>query len=282
MIDRSSRIKLSAGQVCWYEAGDSDRPIIIFLHGSWQDSSQWRPVVEILSKNFHCLAIDLLGFGNSEPIQPPHSIASAVDYLHEFLQTLNLRPVYLIGHSLGAWIAISYALKYPDLIQGVVVISPIGLSLTYRQQYSRFTNWLLARPSLFRLLINGLKLITSAIDLSRPISKSQSQWHLFTKFPTTCHLLFERSIESINAELVTDRLSQFRSPFLVLQRDADDQLKIAQSQAYAKAVWKCEYRWINQLESTSSEPVALQIAIEINEFIDQIQTKIDREETDLW
>lgn len=290
MIDRSSRLKLSAGQMFWHEAGDNDHPVVIFLHGTWQDSSQWQKIVELLSKNFHCFAVDLLGFGNSEPISPregsanksPQSIALIVDYLHEFLDTLNLRPIYIVGHSLGAWIAITYALKYPDSIQGVVAISPIGFSLTYRQQYSRFTNWLLARPSLFRLWINSLKAIALFSDFGRPVFKSQSQWHLFDRFPITCFLLFERSIKSIEAELLADRLSQFRPPFLVLQHDTDDQLTIEQSQAYAKAVWKSEYQLISQVEPISSHQADLQIALEINGFIDRIQTKIDREETDLW
>lgn len=290
MIDRSSRLKLSAGQIFWREAGDNDLPVVIFLHGTWQDSSQWQQIVELLSKNFHCLAVDLLGFGNSEPISPmegsatesPQSIALVVDYLHEFLVTLNLRPVYLVGHSLGAWIVVSYTLKYPDDIQGVVAISPIGFSLTYRQQYGQFTKWLLARTSLFRLWINGLKAISLLSNFGRPTFKNQSQWHLFDKFPTTCQLLFERSIESIAAELVADRLSQFRSPFLVLQSDADDRLTIEQSQAYAKAVRKSEYRSIEDILSTSSPELDLQIGKEIKEFFNLIQTKIDREETDVW
>ena len=190
--------------------------------------------------------------------------------------------MYLVGHSLGAWIGASYALKYPDDIQGVVAISPIGFSLTYRQQYGKFTKWLLARPSLFRFWINGLKAISLLSDFGRPIFKNQSQWYLFAKSPTTCHLLFERSIESIEAELVADRLSQFRSPFLVLQSDADDRLTIEQSQAYAKAVWKSGYRSMKDILPSSSPELDLQMGREIKEFFDLIQTKIDREETDVW
>ena len=281
-IDRNSRIKLSAGQMCWREAGDSHLPVIIFLHGSWQDSSQWQQIVEMSSKNFHCLAIDLLGFGNSLPAQMPQSIAIAVDYLHEFLDALNLRSVYFVGHSLGAWIAVSYTLKYPEISQGVVAISPLGFSLAYQEQYSQFTKWLLAHPSLLRLWINGLTAFAFVSDISRSILKVQAQWNLFNKSPTTRQLLFERSIESIEQELVTNRLAQFRSPFLVLQSDADDRLTIEQSQAYAKAVWKSEYQWINQLETISSQPADLQIALKIKEFFGRIQTKIDREEIELW
>ncbi len=282
MVDRSSHIKISTGQVFWREAGDSENPVIIFLHGSWDDSTQWAKMIEPLSKNFHCFAIDLLGFGNSTAIETPSSIETEVDCLHEFMIALKLRQAYLVGHSLGAWIAISYTLKYPDLVQGVVAISPEGFSLIYWQQYSQFTKWLLMRPRLFRIWIGGLKVLASVSDGTYPMLKHQAQWALIEKFPTTYRLFFERSIESIVQELVAERLSQFRKSFLVLQNEADDQLTIQQSQAYAKAVWKAEYQSIKNAESISSQETDLQIALGIQGFIDRVQTKIDREEIDLW
>lgn len=276
MVDRSSHIKISTGQIFWRESGDSENPVVIFLHGSWDDSNQWAKIVEPLSKNFHCLSIDLLGFGNSIAIEPPNSIDVEVDCLHEFSTALKLRPVYLIGHSLGAWIAVSYTLKYPDLVQGIVAISPEGFSLTYWQQYSQLTKWLLTQPWLFKLWLSGLKVMTSVSDGAYPMVKHQSQWALIDKFPTTYHLFFKRSIESINRELIADKLPQFKKSFLVLQNDIDNRLTIEQSQAYAKAVWKSEYRSISDREAD------LQIALEIQNFIDRVQTKIDREEIDLW
>lgn len=282
MADRSSHIKISTGQVFWREAGDSENPVVIFLHGSWEDNKQWARIVEPLSQNFHCFAIDLLGFGNSMAIETPSSIEMEVDCLHEFVTVLKLRPVYLIGHSLGAWIAVSYTLKYPDLVQGVVAISPEGLSLVYWQQYSQFTKWLLTRPWLFRLWVGGLKVLASVSDGAYPMVKHQDQWTLLDKFPTTYRLFFERSIKSIADELVAERLSQFSKSFLVLQNDVDDRLTIEQSQAYAKAVWKSEYQWIKNAEPISTPETDIQIALEIQGFIDRVQTKIDREEIDLW
>jgi pimeloyl-ACP methyl ester carboxylesterase len=282
MVDRSSHIKISTGQVFWREAGDSENPVVIFLHGSWEDSTQWTKIVEPLSKKFHCLAIDLLGFGNSTAIETPSSIDLEVDCLHEFLIALKLGPVYLVGHSLGAWVAVSYTLKYPNLVQGVVAISPEGFSLTYWQQYGQFTKWLLMRPWLFRVWVSGLKMLASVSDGAYPMVKHQPQWTLLDKFPTTYRLFFERSIESIDRELVAVRLLQFRKSFLVLQNETDDRLTIEQSQAYAKAVWKSEYQLIKNTEPISTQESDLQIALEIQEFIDRVQTKIDREEIDLW
>ena len=278
----SSRIKVSAGQIFWQETGDAHLPATVFLHGSWDDSSQWQNIIERLSDSFHCLALDLLGFGNSQAIEMPSSIDVEVDCLHEFLTALKLRPVYLVGHSLGAWIAVSYALKYPDLVRGVVVISPEGFSLANWQQYGRSTKWLLGRPLLFKLWLSGLEIFSSITDDATPLVKRQAHWSLFKRFPTTCQLLFQRSIQDIQRELVADRLLQFRSPLLVLQSDADPPYVIQQSQAYARAVRKSEYKSIEDLRFNSPQESLLQITREIRIFLDRVQAQIEREEVELW
>jgi pimeloyl-ACP methyl ester carboxylesterase len=277
MLHSSSRIKLSSGQIFWHEAGDSHHPILVFLHGSWHDSNQWQEIMAPLSKSFHCIAIDLLGFGNSQTDLPPNSIADEVDCLHEFLNALQLVDrVYLIGHSLGAWIAVSYALKYPSKIQGLVVISPEGFYLNTRQRYGLTTKFLLAHPLLLKSWSLGLKVATSIGDGAAPLERKQAYWDFLEQFPTTRKLLFQRSKKEITRELVSDKLAKFKTPTLILQSDLDDAAVINQSQAYAMAIRYSEYR---KIESMSS----LQQTIgEIQVFIERIQLKIDREEVEVW
>jgi pimeloyl-ACP methyl ester carboxylesterase len=281
MVDRSSRIKLSVGQIFWQETGDNRRPVLIFLHGSWHHRQQWHQAIEILSKDFHCLALDLLGFGNSIAVQTPDSIEMEVDCLQEFITALKLRQVYLIGHSLGAWIAVSYALKYPKLVKGMVAISPEGFSRS-SWQHQLTTKWLLSQPLLFSIWLKGLKIMASIGDGVEPLTKSLAYWEFFQKFPTTCKLLFQRSDREIRRELVADRLAQFRLPFLILQSDRADRQTIDQSQSYARAVRTSEYKLIPESASTSPLESMAQMAIEIQEFLDRLQLQIDREEVELW
>jgi haloalkane dehalogenase len=80
---RNSRIKLPQGLLFWREVGEG-MPII-FLHGAWNDSSQWLKVMELLSQDAHCLAPDLLGFGESDRPNIHYSIDLQVDCLAKFL-----------------------------------------------------------------------------------------------------------------------------------------------------------------------------------------------------
>ena len=272
---RISRIQLSAGRVFWREAGSRDNPVLIFLHGSWHDCSQWTEIVEPLSGDFHCFTLDLLGYGNSTAIEPPNSIAIQVDCLNEFITTLKLSPVYLIGHSLGAWIAISQTLNSPDTIRGVVAISPEGYSLNNWDKYGRFTKYILVHPWLLSLWLNGLKALSSLSDGALWLTKAQAYWQFFQQFPTTCRIFFSRSNRSIGKELVTDRLAQFRLPLYIIQDDRDQPIVIKQSQAYARAVHKAEYRSI-------PTPSAHQISQEIAKFVIRVESHVEQEEIDLW
>jgi pimeloyl-ACP methyl ester carboxylesterase len=282
MVYHNARIKLAAGQICWREAGDSNLPVVILLHGSWHDGSQWDDTIELLSKSFHCFALDLLGFGNSIAPETPMSIQTEVDCLHEFLTALNLGSIYLVGHSLGGWIATSYALKHPELIRGIITIVPEGFSLTNWKQYSYFTKLILANPLMLSLWCNGLEAIASISDNARLFARKQTYWDFFRQYPATCQIFFQRSTAVINRELVADRLGQLRMPLLVLQNELDQKATMIQSQAFAKAVRQSEYKLITNAEATISSGLCSQVSSEIKDFIDRVQLKIDREEVELW
>ncbi len=274
MLYRNSRMKLSAGQMFWREAGDPTRSIVIFLHGSWHDSSQWENVMESLSEDFHCFALDLLGFGNSIPSKLSNiSISMEVECLHEFVSTLNLESVYLVGHSLGAWIAIDYTLKHPDLVRGVVAISPEGLSVANWQKYSKFTRWLLAHPRILRCWLIALKMLVSVSDGSIHLEKMQDYWQFFIRFPTTCKLFFQRSERVLRSELVGTRLSTFRKPLLILQGDNDDPKVVEESQAYARSVPGSEYKIIQDGGVDETTRSLRQITNAIHAFVDRFNVK---------
>ncbi|WP_373539278.1 alpha/beta hydrolase [Chamaesiphon sp.] len=282
MVACSSRIKLSVGQISWREVGDARLPTVIFLHGSWHDRTQWQEAIAILSSSFHCLAIDLLGYGNSTAIETPTAISIEVDALHEFLTALKLHSVYLVGHSLGAWVALSYTLKFPDRVLGVVAISPEGSALPTWQQYGRSTIWLLSQPWLFTLWLRSLQILTSLGDGDVFLAKSQAYWHFFTKFPTTCKLLFERSTGEIKLELITDRLAQIRSPLLVLNNE-NAALHTSESGEFStRVVGKSKDKSIERLNYAFSSTATSYLTQEITAFVDRIQAQIDREEVELW
>ncbi|NJN85784.1 MAG: alpha/beta fold hydrolase [Leptolyngbyaceae cyanobacterium SL_7_1] len=92
---RNARIRLSQGQLFSREVGHGRA--IVFLHGSWSDGSEWLPVMEQLADQFHCLAPDLLGCGESDRLTLNYSVDSQVESLADYLEALKLRDLLLVG-----------------------------------------------------------------------------------------------------------------------------------------------------------------------------------------
>jgi pimeloyl-ACP methyl ester carboxylesterase len=107
----------------YFAAGEPNRPVVIILHGLISEASEWLQNIEVLSKQFHVIALDLPGCGQSDKPFINYSIGTFVDYLKGFMQTLDCDRFSLIGHSLGAVIAINFALTYPNKVDRLVNVS---------------------------------------------------------------------------------------------------------------------------------------------------------------
>lgn len=85
-------------------------PTLIFLHGFLGNLQTWDALVPLLTAQFRCITLDLLGFGQSSQPQLRYTIWHQVEFLHGFIQALGLGEVALVGHSYGGWVAVAYGL----------------------------------------------------------------------------------------------------------------------------------------------------------------------------
>ncbi|BAY79655.1 alpha/beta hydrolase fold protein (plasmid) [Nostoc linckia NIES-25] len=262
---RNSRRKLSQGLLFWREAG-TEIPVI-FLHGAWNDSSQWLSVMESLAENFHCFAPDLLGFGESENPNIHHSIDLQVECLAEFLQAVKLEKVYLVGHSLGSWIAASYALKYPENVNGMVLLAPEGVEIAGQQEYCRKMRRLLNYSPLVVKLLRSLITLTKILGWHEKITQDLQLRQDLLRYPIACQLLFKRRQAEIEAESLQKRLYTIEAPVLILQGGQDTPDALAKSQVYAQLIPKVELKMIAHAGNDLPQSCAGDIAMDIREFI---------------
>jgi pimeloyl-ACP methyl ester carboxylesterase len=265
LLLRNSRIKLSLGQVFWREVGQG--PILIFLHGSCSDGSQWLPVIEHLSQDYHCFALDLLGIGESERPKLHYSIQLQVECLFEYLEALHISQVYLIGHSLGGWIAASYALKYLNQVSGLVLLAPEGVQVEGKQGNWRLARWLVGRPPIAYGLLRSLLPLARLFGRHKSIEQALQQRQQFSSSPTACQLLFRRRQAEIQAELLQEQLERLRLPTLILQGGNDTPEAIARSQIYAGATPEAQLRMIAQGGNDLPEALPHLVAQYIHEFV---------------
>ncbi|MDX2213421.1 MAG: alpha/beta hydrolase [Oculatellaceae cyanobacterium bins.114] len=235
---RNSRLSLSQGQIFWRELGRGT--VLVFLHNSWSDGSEWIRVIEQLGHDFHCFVPDLLGFGESDRPRVHYSIEFEVECLANYLDSLKLRQVYLIGQGVGGWVAASYALRYPHQVEGLVLLGAEGLPVRGRA-HQRW--WWLTHSPLVVWLLRPLAGISerSLSPLARLLGQTDciQQWlqevRLLKQYPAACQLLFNRRKAEIQAEYVHDRLSWLKVPLLLLQGEDDERAIALLNQGYANA-----------------------------------------------
>jgi len=106
-------------KLAYYEEGKGET--IILLHGWPQTSYVWRKVIPKLSKTNHILAIDLPGFGNSEEINS-YTTENVSAIIHQFVLDKKIKKFHLVGHDLGTWVALTYAIKYENNLSTLTLV----------------------------------------------------------------------------------------------------------------------------------------------------------------
>ncbi len=265
---RNSRIKLPQGLLFWREVGEGIP--IIFLHGAWNDSSQWLKVMELLCQDVHCLAPDLLGFGESDCPNIHYSIDLQVECLAKFIEALKLDKVHLVGHSLGGWIAVSYALKYPEQISSLALIAPEGVEVEKLEENWKKIQNLMKRPVWVFKILRLLRPLTKKLGLNPWLEEDWEQRQLMLRYPTGSKLLFLRQLPEIRAELVQDKLVFLTVPALILQGEKDLPDAVAKSDIYARVIPKAELKIIARAGKNLLETCAGVVAKDIKDFVTRV------------
>ena len=106
-----------------YEALGRGHPIV-FIHGWLGSWRYWWPSMQQLSRHHRTFAFDLWGFGDSSKVPNKYSFEAYVEMLDQFLDRLGIgQPIALVGHSLGAAIALRFANLHSERVERLVTVA---------------------------------------------------------------------------------------------------------------------------------------------------------------
>lgn len=97
----------------------------VYVHGLGGSATNWTDLAWLLSGHANGIAVDLPGFGGSEPTPGfSYSLEAHGDALARFLRGLGTGPVHLFGNSMGGAIAMRFAARHPHLVRTLTLVSP--------------------------------------------------------------------------------------------------------------------------------------------------------------
>ena len=214
-----------------YKVKGSGAPALVLLHGFGASVYSWREVMPVLAENYQVYGYDRLAFGLTErPTEwegeNPYIQSAAVDHLEGLLTVWDIGKAILVGNSAGGTVAIEYALRHPEKVQALILVSPgIGGG---SGPYSRY-QWLINTPQMQRI---GPLLVRSIQKSGLAII--DQAWHDPSRQPADTVPLYTKPLQAENWDFalwqystagegtnLSGRLGKLALPVLVITGDDD-------------------------------------------------------------
>jgi haloalkane dehalogenase len=113
------KLKVLDSEMAYREAGRPDAPVALFLHGNPTSSYIWRNILPLVADVAHCVAPDLIGFGQSGKPDIAYRFEDHARYLDAFIAALGIGSAYLVAQDWGTALAFHLAARRPDLVRGL-------------------------------------------------------------------------------------------------------------------------------------------------------------------
>jgi haloalkane dehalogenase len=105
--------------MAYREAGIAGKPVALFLHGNPTSSYIWRNILPLVAPVAHCIAPDLIGFGQSGKPQIEYRFADHVRYLDAFLEQAGITSGFVVAQDWGTALAFHLAARRPEFVRGL-------------------------------------------------------------------------------------------------------------------------------------------------------------------
>ena len=126
--DRKRRVDVRGLDMAYVEVGTGDP--IVFLHGNPTSSYLWRNVIPHVEHLGRCIAPDMVGMGDSDPLPGSgagrYKFATHRDYLFDLFDAIGLRDrITLVVHDWGSGVGFSWAQRHPERVRGIAYMEAI-------------------------------------------------------------------------------------------------------------------------------------------------------------
>jgi non-heme chloroperoxidase len=116
----------SAIRLPYVEQGDPQGTPVVLLHGFTDSWRSWEHVLPLLPDSIRAIAVTQRGHGDAERPASAYRVEDYAADVAQLILELGLGRAFLVGHSMGAWVAERVAIDHPHRVLGTVLVGAIG------------------------------------------------------------------------------------------------------------------------------------------------------------
>jgi pimeloyl-ACP methyl ester carboxylesterase len=220
------------------QSGPPDAPAVVLLHGFGSSLQTWDVWAKGLATTHRVVRIDLPGSGLSPP-DPAHDYRDerSLDMLMALMDSLGLQRTSLVGHSMGGRIAWTFAAKFPERVDKLVLVAPDGFS-SFGFEYGKPMDVPATLGLMRHVLPKPLLRMNLQSAYARPEALSEAvttRYHDLILAPGARQAMLDRLRQTVLQEPVP-LLRQIKAPTLLVWGEADAMIPLSNAQDYLQAL----------------------------------------------
>lgn len=236
--------RIGGESIHYMEAGQGE-PLLL-VHGFFAWSFTWRKNLPALGERFHTYAVDLRGWGLSQRGSTlAYGLDAQADLLAAFLNAMQIERAALMGHSMGGEIALRFALRHPDRLKGMVLVSPSALVQRRKRWVERHLLQLPAvGPLAVRMAVLNPRFAARSVRQAhhradRVTTADIAGYYLPARLPGSAHSLV-RVLRDVDFGAAADRLGEVRHRTLLIWGENDPWVPVAHGYRLAELIPQAE------------------------------------------
>jgi 3-oxoadipate enol-lactonase len=229
-----------SGGIGFRERGSG--PPVLLLHGLGGSRIAWEAQLEVMADRFRCIAWDMPGYGESEPVRPL-TFGAIADAAAGLLRRLDVRRAHVVGLSFGGQQALHLALRRPDLVDRLVLADT---SARFGADGTDVESWQRLRLDPLDRGLTPAEMAPAVIDAITGTDfggiERERAIAAFERIPSAG---LRAAVECLPTHDVTDRLSEIGSPTLVIVGEHDDETPVSYAETLAGGIPDARLRIID-------------------------------------
>ena len=211
--------RISLDESVYWRGGKGD--VLVLLHGANDQAGTWFAVAPKLAKKYRVIVPDLAGHGESGPAEGALPLSLIVERLHAVLEHENAKHVTLVGSSMGGWVGMLYAMKYPEQVERLVLEDASGMM------------WPLSVPLMENNRDDAIKILRAVHGPDAPMP----EWTIEALLKPDAGASMKRVIAGGVLEyLVDEKLPSLHVPTTLIWGRDDGLLPVAYAEALQKKI----------------------------------------------